>query len=219
MDVKDWLSIGAIILGPILAVQAQKAVEGVRDRKMRKLWVFGQLMATRAARVSPDHVRALNMIDLTFFGRRIGWVLRRSKQEQAVLDAWKEYLDHLNTRPEDAGLALWGAQGNELFANLLLTMALDTGFTFDRVELKKGVYSPIAHNDLETEQVRLRQAAIRVLSGEAPLQMNVVGFPFDVEAAEAHKESVQRLGAALESGALKVVMVDGAPSQLVGEDN
>ena len=204
MDPKDWLIVAATILGPILAVQAQKAVEAIRERRGRKTWVFSQLMATRAARVSPDHVRALNMLDLVFYGRRVLGVLRRSKREQAVLDTWKEYLDHLSTKAEEGGLPLWTARGDELFTNLLFAIAQDVGFTFDRVQLKKGAYSPIAHGDLEFEQVILRRAAIRALAGETALKMNVVGFPVDAEAAQAQKESAQRLSAALKDGKLKV---------------
>jgi cytochrome bd-type quinol oxidase subunit 1 len=68
MDTKDWLIVASTLLGPILAVQAQKWVEVFRERRGRKLWVVQQLMATRAARVSAEHVQALNMIDLVFYG-------------------------------------------------------------------------------------------------------------------------------------------------------
>lgn len=50
-------------------------------------------MATRGAKVSPDHVEALNMIDIEFYGRRSG---RRSRAEKSVVDAWKIYLDWLS---------------------------------------------------------------------------------------------------------------------------
>ncbi len=206
MDLKNWLIIAATILGPILAVQAQKAVEAIRERRGRKTWVFSQLMATRAARVSPDHVCALNMIDLVFYGHRILGVLRRSKREQAVLDAWNEYLDHLSTKAGEGELSLWTARGDELFTNLLFSIAQDVGFVFDRVQLKKGAYSPVAHGDIESEQMLLRRAAIHALAGETALKMNVVGFPVDPEVVKAQTESAQRLSAALEDGTLKVLV-------------
>jgi len=49
------------------------------ERRNRKAWLFHSLMAPRAARVSPEHVQALNMIDLVFYGKRILGVNRRSK--------------------------------------------------------------------------------------------------------------------------------------------
>ena len=66
MKFSEVLTILAVILGPILAVQAQKAIERWRERRNRKLWVFKTLMATRGSRLSPNHVQALNMIDLEF---------------------------------------------------------------------------------------------------------------------------------------------------------
>jgi hypothetical protein len=156
-------------------VQAQKAIEDLRQRNDRKMTVFAQLMATRAARVSPEHVRALNMVDIVFYGRLIFGRRYRSKKEQAVLDAWKEYLDHLNTRADDKTLPLWTARGDELFTNLLFLISQDVGFTFDRVQLKKGAYSPVAHGDLEMESTLLRRGAIRVLAGENPIKVKVEG--------------------------------------------
>jgi hypothetical protein len=39
MEVKDWFLIVSTALGPILAVQAQKSVEVLRERRNRKFWV------------------------------------------------------------------------------------------------------------------------------------------------------------------------------------
>lgn len=193
----EWVIAAATLLGPILAVQAQKAIERASERRSRKSDVFNRLMATRAARVSMDHVQALNMIDLVFYGRRFLGIQRRSKSEQNVLDAWREYHDHLGTKAEDKTLELWHVKGDELFVNLLYAMAEDVGYKFDRVQLKKGAYSPIAHGDLEFEQSEIRKRTIKLLSGEATLKMDISSFPIDQEALENQKEVQKRLGDAL----------------------
>ena len=207
LELKDWAVIGVTLLGPILAVQAQKAVEALRERKARKNRLFEQLMATRASRVAPEHVRALNMIDLVFYGSRTLGVQFRSAKEQRILDAWKEYLDHLNNRGDDDQLMQWVAKGDELFTNLLYSIAEDIGFKFDRVQLKRGSYSPIAHGELETEQTELRRAALSLVTGKHALKMNVVGFPFDDDAVQINKEAIKNLGMALETGKLQVEIV------------
>jgi len=163
----------ATIIGPILAVQAQKWVETLRERRGRKLGVFQTLMATRAARTSPDHVKALNMLDLVFYGTRILGKPRRTTTEQTVLDAWHEYLDHLNTKFDPASLAVWSANGDELFTNLLFAIAADVHFKFDRVQLKKGAYSPMAHSNLETEQTAIRKQLLQLLGGERALNVHI----------------------------------------------
>ena len=54
----DALLVLATLLGPVLAVQAQKFVERWREANERRHGVFKTLMATRAARLSPDHIRS-----------------------------------------------------------------------------------------------------------------------------------------------------------------
>lgn len=214
MDIASISIIVATLLGPILAVQAQKAVERARDRHNRKSWLFHSLMATRAARVSPDHVQALNMIDLAFYGRRIFGIHRRSKTETAVLDTWHEYLDHLNTKYEKENFSLWVAKGDELFVNLLFALAIDVEYRFDRVQLKKGAYSPIAHGELEFEQQQVRKLAIDLLSGANPLKMEVTGFPIDQAALRSQLELQAKLAAALEGrGRLSVEVVSELGAQ------
>jgi len=214
----DWAIILATLIGPVLAVQAQKAIERARERRSRRSWVFHQLMATRAARVSPEHVQALNMIDLAFYGHRVLGIHRRSKSEQAVINAWREYHDHLNTKAEGEGLRIWNVKGEELFINLLFAMAEDVGYKFDRVQLKKGAYSPMAHSELEDQQRSLRSLAIGMLSGQQSIKMDVTGFPIHEEALKAQIDLQSKLSAALGGqGALSVHVKETAQQIAAGD--
>jgi hypothetical protein len=86
----DAFLIAATILGPSLAVQAQKAVERATEQRRQKLSVFHVLMATRAARVSPEHVQALNRIELQFSGWKVfGLIQWQTAAERAVIEAWR----------------------------------------------------------------------------------------------------------------------------------
>jgi len=202
MEISDWVMIGATLLGPILAVQAQKYVERVRERKTRKQWVFHALMSTRLSRLASEHVQALNVIDLVFYGTRVMGIHRRTKSEQTVLDAWKEYFDQLSTPFDEASTEIWGARREELFVNLLYAIAIDVGYRFDRVQLKRSAYSPQGHGELEEELTGIRKAALKILSGEAPLPM-ALRITKDAEAAQ--QELQRKLTAALDgSGALTV---------------
>jgi len=154
------------------------------------------------------------MIDLVFYGRRIFGIHRRSKAEAAVLDAWHEYLDRLNTKYEQESFALWVTKGDELFVNLLFALAVDVGYRFDRVQLKKGAYSPIAHGELEFEQQRVRKLAIDLLSGVHPLKMEVTGFPIDPAALKSQLELQAKLAAALDGrGRLSVEVIPESGAQ------
>lgn len=172
----------ATLLGPVLAVQAQKFLEHKRSIKAQKMNIFSTLMATRAARASTSHLQALNMIDLAFNG---GSNRQRRKTETDVLDSWRDYLDHLTSPLTEDNLARWNERNNEMFIVLLSVMASDLGLRYDRVLLRNGAYTPKWHADMESEQQQLRQLAVKVLSGEQELSMNVVGFPMDPKFAES----------------------------------
>jgi len=205
MDTKDWMVVIATIAGPILAVQAQKWVERFRERRNRKLSVFQQLMATRAARLSSEHVQALNMIDLVFYGRRVFFFRYQSGKEKAVLKAWREYHDHLNTRLEQAAQMVWNNNAEELFITLLSAITEDVRYSFDRVQLKKGWYSPVAHGQLEEELTAIRKLVLQLLSGQSALKMDVTKFPVDDEALKAQVALQKAMsGAFTGDGALNV---------------
>jgi hypothetical protein len=214
LDARDWSVVIATLAGPILAVQAQKWIERLRERRNRKLWVFQQLMATRAARLSNDHVQALNMIDLVFYGTHFFGIHRRSKTEQSIIDTWREYHDHLGTQFNAATAAVWNTKADELFTNLLFSIAQDVRFKFDRVQLKKGAYSPIAHGDLEHEQTQVRKLALKLLSGESALKMDVTSFPMNEDIANAQAALQKAMNEAFAGrGALNVIVKnDGAAS-------
>jgi hypothetical protein len=96
----------------------------------------------------------------------------------------------------DAG-AVWNTRLDELFTNLLFAIATDVRFKFDRVQLKKGVYSPQAHGDLERDQITARKLALEVLGGTRAIKMDVASFPNDEEALRAQTELHKALAQAL----------------------
>lgn len=198
LEAKDWVIVGATILGPILAVQAQKIVERARASVQTREWVFSTLMATRQSRVSMDHVRALNMIDLAFYGRRILGKVWRTEHSQAVLDAWHNYHAHLTLpserRPQnEAEQRDWGGRADELFTNLLDCIATATNYQFQRSELKGGSYSPEAHGTVELQQQAIRHLAIELLAGNKALPLEIKAWPIDDAAAEQQRNGQDEL--------------------------
>lgn len=145
MTTVEVITILAILAGPVLAVQAQKWLENFREKKNRKLHIFRTLMATRAAaaKISAEHVRALNMIDIEFY------------HDSKVKEAWKEYLDHLYDKDyqKTHGPEKWFEKSEELFISLLKLIADEVDYPFDKTHLKRGFYLPNAHgeqaNDLQ----------------------------------------------------------------------
>lgn len=164
MTISDWIVVVAVLLAPILAVQIQKWLERARERRTRKLQLFQTLMSTRTARVAVAHVQALNMIDVEFAGVRLWRGRSPSKTERQVLDAWRVYHDLLNDESSFKDEA--GAHRREdAFVELLYAMSRDLGYDFDKVYLRKGAYSPVAHAELETDQRLFRKYMMEILEG------------------------------------------------------
>jgi hypothetical protein len=165
MTIADVLMIMAVILGPILAVQVQKVIEKWRSGRERKIHIFKVLMATRGRPVSPNHVEALNLIDIEFSGN--------NKKEKSVRDAWKIYLNHLCEYPQDyqdqaykSKVDAWISKSSDCLVDMLYTMAQTLGYDFDKVQLKKGAYTPQGFIDLEFEQSLARRGVLDVLYGK-----------------------------------------------------
>ncbi len=187
----EWL-VSSTIAGPVLAVQAQKWIERATNNRRQKLGIFYTLMATRATRVAPDHVQALNRIDLEFSGFRIfGYLFRQNPKERAVTEAWKSYHDLLSIdlkgKSQDE-IRAWNKDCDWLFIDLLYFMSNSLGYFYDRVHLKRGTYYPTAHSEIENTQKGIQDNLLRILSGNSALQMNIVGFPFSQAAVDAQIE-------------------------------
>lgn len=184
MTTSDWVMVFVVLAAPLLAVQAQKFIERMREKRQRKLAIFFQLMATRATRVAPQHVQALNMIDIEFYGRKIFRFRYQNRKEKKVSETWKEYHDHLNQPYKEDEFKLWVKRNNELFTDLLYEMAISLGFDFDKVQLKRGVYFPRAHDEQELAQLIIRDNLVKILTGDKALPMEIVSFPVSEEALD-----------------------------------
>jgi hypothetical protein len=165
MLAKEWIMIAAILLGPVLAVQAQKWLEKLREQRSRKLWIFRTLMTTRATPVSPQHVEALNMIDLEFSGT--------SSYEKEVIDAWRDYHDHLNTQVPDDQIHSWLDKSSDLLVEVLFKMSKVLGYKFNKVQLRKGCYIPRAHTDNEMQFLAIRRSLAAILEGKNTIPVSI----------------------------------------------
>jgi hypothetical protein len=180
MKTADWLMIVAIIVAPILAVQVQKVLERYREDRARKLNVFKTLMATRATTVSPQHVQALNMIDLEFKGAKY----------KEIADAWKTYLDHLDHFPKDdeKQQPVWHGRRMDLLGKLLIEMGKSLGYAFDEVHVKRGIYAPEAHAKSDAEEQLIRMGLVKLLYGDGRLKMDITSLPLSQDAIKEQKE-------------------------------
>ncbi|PCI46228.1 MAG: hypothetical protein COB49_08855 [Alphaproteobacteria bacterium] len=178
MTIADSLMILSVLLAPLVALQVQKHLKVWEEKKERRVQIFKMLMSTRATRIDPSHVAALNMIDLEF-------------KDDSVTEKWREYMDSHVSSPKspdadasiedqkkyDQELKNWSTTHDDKFINLLYEISKSLKYKFDKVHLKKSIYYPKGLSDIEIEQQMFRRAAISFLSGNHPVKMAVIDFP------------------------------------------
>jgi hypothetical protein len=156
------ITIVAIVVGPIAALWIQRLLDGGREVRNRKLWIYKTLMSNRATRTAPVYVQALNLIDIEFIGS--------GKKETAVRDAWKELID-LYTNYKTTPNA--NDKVTDLTAILLDAMGEALGYNFGKVYVKRGAYYPELLSDVEIELHALRRALLELLNGQRRVPVGV----------------------------------------------
>jgi hypothetical protein len=164
LTINEWLTLAAIVVAPLVALQVSQRLERQRAKRDRRLIIFRALMANRSSALAPDHVQALNMIDIEFAGK--------DRKSRAVVSAWQEYVAHLN---EGFGpvTEVWISRRQNLFIDLLHSMAQSLGYDFDKAHIRRTSYFPKGYGDLERDQLALRKGLLDVLQGKAALPIFV----------------------------------------------
>lgn len=169
------LTILAILLAPLVALRVSGWLDKKREAEKRKMDIFRTLMATRATGMNPQHVEALNRIDIEFYGK--------SKKLKGVQEAWKNYHDHLHLgQPAESAIdekdsekkakletewKVWTKDREELLTKLLYQMAQYFGYEFDEVHIKRGHYIPKLYGDIEMELMFIRKSLVKIFEHKA----------------------------------------------------
>jgi hypothetical protein len=155
LTVGEWITVAAIILGPILAVATQLWFQARKTKRDSKLWVFNTLMGLRASFVNPNFVQAINLVDTVFYGN------------SEVRAKRKEFLT-LVTGVKGRDLTLQEIDKiKDLIAEMLAKMGKELGFEFDHTEIKDTGWYPIGFEIQENTAMALRKQGLAVLEGKA----------------------------------------------------
>jgi hypothetical protein len=118
----------ATLAGPVLAVLVTRSIDESRQADERRLEVFRSLMATRRSTLSEDKVKALNLVEIEFYG------------EKAVELTHREVMNHINTPPPlPEG---WNDRQRKLMTKLLSEMAKVLGYELQQLDVLDGGYYP-----------------------------------------------------------------------------
>lgn len=162
MDDNIVLGLGVIVatlFGPVLAVMVTRWHDNASRVRERRLEIFRILMATRRTILSPERVRALNLVEIDFYGKK------------GVEEAHREVMKHINTSAQ-LNPQKWNDQLRSLITRLLSEMAKVLGYSLQQLDVLEGGYHPQGFVDIELEQQTLRRVLIQVFSGNRPLSVS-----------------------------------------------
>jgi hypothetical protein len=162
MPTTTWEAIAIILatfLGPIFAVLVTMWREGRNELLKRRTYIFRTLMATRKIAISREHVDALNLVEVDFYGMR------------SVLTAHKSYIDHLATTIMDD--QVWGNRRQDLLAKLLHAVSNAMKMPIGEIDLRNGGYSPNAWGKRDV----LEEYVMDVIRGKEAVPIKVVNLP------------------------------------------
>jgi len=158
-----WAIVVATGLGPIAAVAITLWRESYREKRARRLHVFRTLMATRRLGISADHVNALNLVEVDFYGKR------------RVQDAWAVYLKHLNS--DQSNMPQWIEDKERLLANLLSEEARVLGLDVPAMNIFKGGYAPTGWQERDTLVLTAMQYVKDLHDGTRGVKVMIVEPP------------------------------------------
>jgi hypothetical protein len=150
--------VAATFLGPVLAVLVSQWNDRRRDMRSRRMELFRLLMSTRKTPAAPERVKALNLVEIEFYGVR------------PVQAAFQEFMRHVNTSsPLPVG---WHEENQKRLTKLLTEMARILGYKLQQLDVLDGGYYPQVHLDIESDQLNLRRALLDLCTGKRALWIN-----------------------------------------------
>lgn len=163
------LTILAILAGPIVAVWITRRLDDRRLKQTRRMDVFRTLMRTRRVTLSPDHVGALNLVEIEF------------QDEKSVIDAWRQYFESLGARwPNDLQepeIEHRLKRRSALLTKLLHAMATALDFEIEQLDIFEGGYAPQGWQDDEQAIKEIRYRLLQLLNGNGALPITSVTQP------------------------------------------
>jgi len=153
-------TIAAIAWGPIKAVQITRKNDDAREKRRRQFDVFHTLMKTRRFALSPEHVPALNLVQVDFY------------HHQRIDTTYRYYMGLLSRNPpppNDPGANHFYEEQEDALYDLLHEIGIELGYEYDKRDLRKLAYGPRGWENDETQMRISRGLLIELLSGRRPM--------------------------------------------------
>ena len=146
----EYLTIAALIIGPVLALLTQRVLDWIREGENTKKKLYFTLMSTRFMVNTPEHVQALNSIDVVF------------DKDENIRNLWRKCMAHLMTDETTPG---WQDTLDTLRVDLYQAIGNKLGYNYTTEYIKKGIYFPTRHLNTLSYQARLLEGLAAAVDG------------------------------------------------------
>lgn len=169
MTAEFWVTTGAIVIGPIVAVLAAQWLQARQARRERKLFVLRALMSTRRAQLSQERVAALNLIDIEFWDHT---AVTQSFRELSAI-----YNDRARWQNQDPNVRQGLLEDlDDKSVRLVHEIARSLGHKYKELDILRGGYYPEAFGVMEEQQAVIREFIVGLRQGKLLLPVGVVDY-------------------------------------------
>lgn len=135
ISAEAWAIVLATFFGPVVAILITRWGDRIREKRTRQLHIFRVLLATRRQNITNEHVTALNLIEVDFYG------------VDSIQASWRAYHRHLNSAPPGRQMTppeneVFVREGNDHLAKLIFSIAEHLRFSMSELDIRNGGYAP-----------------------------------------------------------------------------
>lgn len=165
IELRDWITIAAILLGPVLAVIAADRIRIRSEVRERRIKIFRTLLTTRGQPFSLTRVEAINLVGIEFSPD--------IRKERATFFAWRDYAKHLDHEMDPTTQSDWEKEESNLLDNLLLQMSSQLGYELSKSHLEEASYYPIHARFSDELNFNMRGLVVEILEGRRSVNITL----------------------------------------------
>tara|TARA_B100001123_G_C15155429_1_gene965271 strand:- start:330 stop:929 length:600 start_codon:yes stop_codon:yes gene_type:complete len=195
LEYADWLNLIVILIGPLIGVFLGARIQISTSKKDRKLNIYRTLMKTRKEQIHPEHVGALNLIEVEFHGNK------------KIIKSYHDYLKNLSIdfdklinegtqhlHDQEAVQAEMSRindkltlERQSLLSDLLSKISVDLSIPVNKEDILRGAYTPIGLQYVQNDQMIIRQYFKDLYNGHRVVPVSIIEYT-----GEADKKSDQK---------------------------
>jgi hypothetical protein len=150
MRLQDWLTLLAIVVGPLVAVLITFVMEGRRRTMSNRLRIVRMLLATRHLPAHPDYNAAVNLIPAEF------------NDQPKVMEAWRRYLDLVREYPSVEHQPDHQKRVDAAQSKLILEGMLSAGLDLSEGDIQTLAYASKGFVDRDMIYIKSLQAMTEI---------------------------------------------------------